>query len=130
MKSRLANYRAGKGNTVLIILAIVGGLCVVACLACGGITYFGLTTGMDMVAELVKEQYGPAIEENIGEVQSMKINFTATGEGQQEFGSDQILAFDIVGTEGDGTIYVEQGGQNQFVRAILRTDEGDVELSK
>lgn len=125
--------RRGAGSrVVLVVLAVVGGLLVVGCLACGGLTYFGFNRAMGMLADLAEDQYGthPVVAEHLGEMESLSFNVAATGNVSQELGED-YLVFDVQGTKGDGQLLLRQGpGGQQFASGILRTPEGDFPLQE
>ncbi len=124
-----AARRGAGGKTVVLILAIVGGLLVVGCLACGGLFYFGFNAAMDAAGQVVKEQFAdhPVIQEHLGGIETSKPNLMDTAEIQQEFGENH-MAFDVSGPQGSGTLVVRQVAGDQFEGRVLRTPDGTFEL--
>lgn len=96
-------------KTWIWILGILGLLGVVGALVCCGGGYALFNVGTGMLAEAYKTQLAgnPVIEEHIGQIESMDMNLTKTAqEGQNS--KQEMLAFDITGTKGSGTIMIKQ----------------------
>ncbi|MFG0263071.1 MAG: hypothetical protein ACF788_11820 [Novipirellula sp. JB048] len=105
---------------VLGILAVLGLLGAVVC--CGG-GYVMYRMGKGMIAEQVKHELGvnPIIQEQIGEIQSADLNFTATAEvGQEKPG---VLVFDLVGSEGTAVLEIQQDPTAPGEGLSIRTAE-------
>ena len=83
--------------------------------------------GMDIVTSGVQEQVAgtPAMQEHIGDIQSFSVNFVETGEAANEYGDDDVLAFDVKGSKGSGQVIVKTSpgpdGSPNVVWAKLRT---------
>jgi len=124
------------------VVGIVGGLGLIAAIACCGAVYFTLQVapGMLLQEEL---QANATIQENLGDVESVKINLSATGRENQDNPDDETMVFNVEGTEADGQVVVRQAGnQMRPVELILGDgtrlpldeevefsfDEGDLEI--
>ena len=128
---------------VVLVIVLVIGLPILAVavmfLGCCGMLGLGAYAAFQLPAETIKRQYAdhPAIVEHIGEIQSVSINMTATGQEQQETDappSATVMVFDIRGSKGSGQIVVEQEPgdppDQAFSKATLRTTEGEFPLSQ
>jgi hypothetical protein len=122
--------RPNQGKSVwLWVLAIVGGLGLLAVIVCCGLGYYGYSAGTAMVAEEIKGQLTghPTIEEHIGEISSVSMNLGAVIEEakkQQEAGDQGAppsMVFDIEGSKGSGRILMRQqaGGQTDEVELVM-----------
>lgn len=130
---------------VILVVVLVIGLPILALavmfLGCCGMLGLGAYAAFQIPAEAIKQQYAdhPAIVEHIGEIHSVSINMTATGEEQQNHGEDlgapgsTWMVFDIRGSKGSGKIVAEQQPgdppDQMFSKATLRTTEGEFPLS-
>ena len=92
----------------LWVLGTIGVLGVVGALVCCGGGYFAMKAGTGMLAEVFKQQLigNPTIDEHIGDIESMEMNFGATQQHADE--SQGAIAFDISGSKGSGTILIKQ----------------------
>ncbi|NND97995.1 MAG: hypothetical protein HKN47_11765 [Pirellulaceae bacterium] len=119
-----------KGGSVWVwIFAIVGVLGLVGVMVCCGGGYFAYRQGTAFLADEIKVKLdgNPVIEENIGEIESMSMNFSAVVEEaqkQQEQGNNEAppsLVFDIEGTKGSGRVLVRQdpSGQPDALELIM-----------
>lgn len=106
------------------ILAITGGLSVLLC--CGGfagLAYFGMGLVTTEVRNLVREH--PAVVEHIGEIQSIKLNFTETGAADDA----DTFVYDLTGTKGRGTLTAKHvtnaAGDEELISATLRLPNGE-----
>lgn len=139
---RFGSQRPKKSNVWLWVAGIVGGLGLIAAIACCGAVYFALQVapGMLLQEEL---QANATIQENLGDVESVKINLSATGRENQDNPDDETMVFDIDGSEADGQVVVRQAGSEiRPVELILGDgtrlpldeevefsfDEGDLEI--
>lgn len=139
---RFGSQRPRKSNVWLWVAGIVGGLALIAAIACCGAVYFTLQVapGMLLQEEL---QANATIQENLGDVESVKINLSATGRENQDNPDDETMVFNVEGTEADGQVVVRQVGQEMRpVELILGDgtrlpldeevefsfDEGDLEI--
>ncbi|HZL90088.1 MAG TPA: hypothetical protein VFB96_17095 [Pirellulaceae bacterium] len=90
------------------VLGIGGGVVLLLCCGCGVAGYFSFTGVMGFMEGMVKEQFkdDPVIVEHIGEIKTVKTNFTATGEEKQRNPQPgrNVLVFDVTGTKGSGQI--------------------------
>jgi hypothetical protein len=116
----------------LWILGIVGvlGLALVICCGVGG--YSAYSFGMNVMAEAIKQEIkdDPQVREHIGEISDMSVNLAKTGEETQKRGTgDNILVFEIKGSNGNGELIVHQAKQPQpgefFKKIDLRLDSGE-----
>ncbi len=116
-------------NTWLWIIGIIGVLGVVGVLVCCGGFYALFSFGSGWLANAFQEQLqgNPVIVENIGEIESMEMNFSKTGQEAQNSDGD-LIAFDIHGTKSSGTILIEQdkssGDGTRIGSAILILEDG------
>lgn len=125
-------------NVLLWVLGIGGGVVLLLCCGCIGAGYFGFTGVMGFMEGMVRSQFkdDPVIVEHIGEIQTVKTNFTATGEEKQRNPQPgrNVLVFDVTGTKGSGQIVGTQvqAPQQDLVleNARLRKDGKEYPLSK
>lgn len=130
----------GKPKSIMPwILGILGVLAVLTLVCCGGLVYLGFQAQGQLAAmtgEIFREQYAeglnanPDFAENVGEVESMSMNFTAIGEVAQENPNQQgapWLVFDVQGTQADAMVRIrvrEDGSDPQIADAILILGDG------
>ncbi|KAA1261724.1 hypothetical protein LF1_42790 [Rubripirellula obstinata] len=113
------------------LLGCLGGMGVLGLICCGG-TYATMQFGMGMLATQVQTQIenNPVIVEEIGDIESFSMSFSAALENAQtqDPGGAPELPFEIVGSKGSGTVFIEQGaggGENVVIRsARLVTSDG------
>lgn len=90
------------------ILGIGGGVLLLLCAGCGLAMYFSVTGVMGFMGGMVKEQIqnDPVIVEHIGDVQSVDINYTATGQEAEKNPQPgrNVLVFDVKGSKGSGQL--------------------------
>ena len=95
-------------NMWLWIVGLGGGFLLLLCGGCGLAMYFGFTGIMGFMGEMVKEQIkdDPVIVQHIGDITSIKINFTAAAEEKKNNPQPgrNPLVFDIQGTKGSGQV--------------------------
>lgn len=101
--------KSGGGKTVMIVLIVIGVVVLLGVLACGGciaLAYFGSQKVLNdqMTTQL---RANPAAQGALGEIQSVSINFTKTG---QRPGN---LVFDVSGSKGSGEAVARQNPANQ-----------------
>jgi hypothetical protein len=115
--------RKSGGSWLLIVLGVLVGGGVLCCLCCGGL----MMMGWGQIGKVVKAniESDPVVQEQLGEIESAKMNLTKATQYLQENPGKNIMAFDIKGSKGSGVVYVEQtpGG-----KIILKTDSGEYEL--
>ena len=103
-------------NTWLWVFGILGAIGIVGMMVCCGGMYFAYQQGTQFVGEELKNQLAgnPTIEENIGEIQTVSMNFSdlvAEVQKHQEEGREgppPQLLYDIEGTKGKGKILLRQ----------------------
>jgi hypothetical protein len=98
-----------KGSKVWIwVLATLGVLALLGALVCCGGGYFAFQAGQSMLADAFKEQLQDTevIRQHIGDIESMSLNLSATGEAAG--GTGGTLVFDISGSKGSGQVLVQQ----------------------
>lgn len=124
--------KGGKG--LLIGCGIASLLGMLVC--CGGFAmlgYFGLGVVGDVVQAEVENS--PTIIEHIGEIDSMSLNLTATGEEAQgvEPGQAAPMVFDVQGSKGSGMIVAQQSrtspGINSAVLVLPSGERFPIELA-
>lgn len=122
---------AKSGSGIKIVLIVFGIIMLLGLLACGGLaalTYFGISKGMEVAAEEFRKQLSgnPVIEAEIGELQSMSLQFMETAERADQAGGEAVIVFDAVGSKGTGKILVTpaQGGGNKINSAVLELPDG------
>jgi hypothetical protein len=106
------------------IIAGVGGLSILLC--CGGIAglaYFGMGLVATEVRNLVREH--PVVVEHIGEIQTIKLNFTETGAADDA----DTFVYDLTGTKGRGVLTAKHvtnaAGDEELVSGTLRLPNGE-----
>lgn len=87
--------KRGGGMTVLIVLLVVGGACVLLCCGGGGAFFW---FGSNVFSEQVRNELrdNPVIAERIGEIRSMKVDWTKSAAAEGE----DVYVFNIEGTKG------------------------------
>jgi hypothetical protein len=90
---------------------------------------FGLSAASGALEDEVADH--PAIQQNIGEIQSLSMNLTATGEETQKRGSGKnVMVYDVKGSAASGQLIAEQSRNpqpgNMFDKIDLRLDSGEV----
>ena len=120
-----------KSNALLWILGGVGGVGILICAGCCGVTYFAFNTGMNMIAEQTKGevQGHPAIQEHIGTIESVSSDFTAGIQESQkkgDTGGESHLVIHVKGSKGSGDIIgkMPQGGAQRMSEKVLRLPDG------
>jgi hypothetical protein len=102
------------------LLGCLGGMGVLALVCCGGM-FATMQFGMGMLATQFQNQIhdDPVIVEHIGEIESFSMSFSSIMENaqNQQPGGAQELPFEVVGSKGSGTVFIEQGagGGNEAV---------------
>ena len=99
----------GSGAKVwLWILGTIAAIMVIGALVCCGGVFLAYRAGTGMIAEAVKTQLSanPVIVEHIGEIESLDMSLTKTGEFAESSGG--AVAFNISGPKGSGTLLVKQ----------------------
>lgn len=106
---------------IIVIVLAVG--TVLAIVVCGGLIYWGMTKGLSMAAEVMIQPLSQeeAFVENIGDVQSAKMNLGATGAVNQ--GADpnqrvQTIVLDVTGSKGSGQVLMTIDQSNPQDQAI------------
>jgi hypothetical protein len=126
----MAAKKSGLSKKLLLILAGLGGLGVFSCVLCGGAGFWALSTGLEKATIAVKNgtQSDPTIEEQIGVLDEINLDFRATVEAQQQYGS-KALSFKVSGPKGEGQVIVIQNPCTPgFKEGYLTTDEGEWEI--
>ncbi len=141
--TRSSSRTGSSSNPVLIILGIVGGVTVIACLGCGGcfLGVLGLGalsdgSGLSFMREMELEVENqlkdhPDVQRELGEIESVSADILGSVDADDEFGSEDFWSFDVEGTKGDGVIIVEAidlANDSDFTQRILRTDNGEFDL--
>jgi len=113
---------------IVIGLGIGGVLCA-GC--CGGLTWFGFSAGTQVLAQALRQEIaGNAdVQEHLGEINSMKVNFMESAEEKRKRGgTDNWLVLDAQGTKGSGKFIVESSPTpqqgNVFSHIELRLPDG------
>lgn len=112
-------------SACLIAVLVLGGVVLLVC--CGGLVGLMLFGGRLMASEVEAQlRDNPVLQEHIGQIESFEIDWVRSG---QEEGDDTFV-YRVEGTKGKGycvvTHITDLEGNEQIVRAELRTDEGDV----
>ncbi len=121
-----------KSNAWIWILGIVGLLGIGMVVCCGGLTWWGFSQGMTLVADMATQEVAndPTIQEHIGEITKKSVNLIRTGEeGNKRGKGENVLVIDIEGNEGKkGELIVQQSKQpqpgNMFSKIDLRLPDG------
>ena len=109
-------------KTLWIVLGVVGGLLLLCCGVGVFATYAAYRVGTGMFSEVVTAgiEKSPEVKQEVGEVQSVTINYQKTGADGQ---GRQV--FDVVGSKGSGEVHVNMsGGNTSAVEGIFRTSDG------
>jgi hypothetical protein len=114
------------------LLGCLGGMGVLGLVCCGGM-FMTMQFGMGMLATQFQTQIedNPVIVEQIGDIESFSMSFSALVENaqNQDPGGTPELPFEIVGSKGSGTVFIQQGaggGDNAVIRsARLVTSDGE-----
>lgn len=139
---RFDSQQPKKSNVWLWVVGIIGGLGLVVAIACCGAFYFAfqVAPGMLLQEEL---QANRKVQENLGDVESVKVNLSATGRENEANPEHERIVFNVEGTEADGQVVVRQEGREMRpVELILGDgtrlplddeveftfDEGDLEI--
>lgn len=117
---------------VFWLVGCLGGAGVLMLVCCGG-TFFVSQMGMNMLATQFQSQIenDPVMVENIGDIESFSMSFSSIVENaqSQEPGSPPELPFEVVGSKGSGTVFIQQGGgggDSPVIRsARLVTSDGE-----
>jgi hypothetical protein len=93
-------------NTWLYVLLGVGALAVLGCVGCAGVLFVTVSSGMQQASKelMAQVQPHPLIQQHIGQVQSMSMNFgesVALNEGKV---GKKTAVFDIKGSQGSALI--------------------------
>jgi len=101
-----------KSNAWIWILGIVGVLGLGMVICCGGGVYFAYSAGVSMMEKMVKDEVAddPQVQKHIGEIKSMPLNLIKSTEetDKRGTGDDNVLVFEVKGTEGNGEFIVHQ----------------------
>ncbi|PHQ35989.1 hypothetical protein [Rhodopirellula bahusiensis] len=109
-----------------MVLAIVLGLGFVSMVICCGVLWYAMSQvgGLGVVFEPVKEELNrmPAVTEEIGEIESMSMNFGETVNEAEE--NPDFIVFDLEGTSGSAKAAVKVGSDGGIEEAILILPDG------
>ena len=98
------------------LIGCLGGSVLLGLVCCGGIAAM-TQIGMSAMAGAFQSQIegSPVIEEHIGEIESFTGGFFAMMEGAQsaEPGKPPELPFEVIGSKGTGTVYIQPAGGGQ-----------------
>lgn len=97
--------RKRKGCIFWVVI-LIGGMSLMGVCACCGGGYWVL----NFLTNNYQQQLAgnPVIVEQIGEIESMSMNFSKTGEERESNPNASTFAFDIQGSESSGTILIRQ----------------------
>lgn len=107
---------------VIVVLVVLVVLAIAGCLACGG----GLLMfSKGMIEDGARQAIAgnEVIEEKIGTVESLSVNFQATGEA----GGQNLFVLDIKGSKGAGQLIVQADAADpsKVMSAKLRMADGE-----
>jgi hypothetical protein len=99
-----------KSNTWLWVLLGVGGIFAVVCCGCGGVGYMLMQTGFTVIEQDLQNRLAgdPTVQEHIGNVQSVELDFIASVQESEKRGGDQVFRFHVTGDKGNADVV---GGQ-------------------
>jgi hypothetical protein len=110
----------------LWLLLGAGGAVLALAICCGGITMFGMSAANDVIGTALKQEVGgsPVVQEHLGDIQSLSVNYMASGEESQKRGGGNVLVIDTKGSKGSGKLIAVQSPQpqpgNMFSKVDLR----------
>lgn len=106
------------------LLGCLGGIGVLGLICCGGM-FATMQFGMGMLATQFQTQIedSPVIAEHIGDIESFSMSFSALMENaqNQDPGGAPELPFEIIGSKGSGTVFIEQGSGGGGDEAVIRS---------
>ena len=104
-------------NTLLWVLGILGVLGLGGLAVCCGGGYMMYSWGTNMIAQEMQPRIenDPAVQEHIGEIQSMSFDFGATQQRQ----ADEVMVFSVSGTKGSGQVEIADVEGSQSCVLIL-----------
>ncbi len=119
-------------KTLWLILGCGGGLILLGLLCCGGFVGLGFF-GINMASDQIKAQIAndPAIQENIGEIQEMGMDFGATGaeaQKNQNNGGQASTVFSIKGSKGSGQVLVTPVQNGPPTMTLRKSDGTEIPL--
>lgn len=102
-----------------------GGFAVCGCCGAlfGGSAYFAASVGATQI------QNDPVVQQQCGDIQSVNIDFMATGEEKENQGGRDVLVFRVKGSKASGTVLGftndDPDGERLFGSGELRLDSGE-----
>jgi len=110
-------------------------------LCCGGVSYWGATKGGQFLGKVLQEALQEEIagnadvEEHLGEINSLTVNFVESGQEKSARGSSEnVLVMDAVGTKGNGKFIVESPVTpkegSKFSKIDLKLPDGTIKNIK
>lgn len=123
-----------KSSTLLYVLAGISGACLLLCLGCGVYGFLLVSNGMQQASKelIVQVQPHPLIQEHIGKVQSLSMNFGESVSINEGKVGKKTAVFDIVGDKGSALLFgeVDDGHDRpaRFGQATLLLPNGETHL--
>jgi len=110
----------GRPRTLLIVLAVIGGLALVGCLGFVGLVFLGKSLFMDQAMATLNRN--PVILQHVGEISEMEINWTRSGLEEDL----NVCVYDVKGVKGTGIVTAEFIAIDADTEALA---SGELELS-
>lgn len=117
-------------NVWLWVLAAVGAMFLIGTVVCCGLGYMLVNAGKDFIAEEAakKLQDNPVINEQIGEIEEIEMNFSelvAAAKEQDEDDDTVTFVFEVRGDKGSGKIFLRESDSSDDIKsAELVMDDG------
>jgi hypothetical protein len=119
--------KSGGSSTLKIVLIVLGVLGVLCCGGIGAAVYFGAGYLNEMMATVVSDavKTSPEVKAEIGEVESITINYEGIAEEQEASGEAGVLVYDVKGSTGEGKALAKvTTGAQQADWIKFRTSDG------
>jgi hypothetical protein len=112
-----------------LLLGAVGALLLLA-VCCGGVAMWGMSTANSVIGQTLRDEVSdsPVVQEHLGDIESLSVNYTQSGEETQKRGGGNVLVVDTKGSKASGKLIVEQSRNPQpgsiFSKVDLRMPDG------
>jgi hypothetical protein len=109
----------------------IAGVLFVGC--CGGMIFWGMSQANAVIGDALKQEVAghPAVEQHLGNIESLSTNYQQTGEETQKRGSGvNVLVIDAKGSNGNKAKFIAEQSPspapgNIFQKIDLRLESGE-----